>query len=68
MHLYTEEYIFVFALNTKGKILGVFELAHGTVNECLFSPREIFIRFLLIGAESFVIAHNLPSQVTTATE
>ena len=57
-----EEHIYMLALNTKCGLLGVFELAHGTVDSALCEPREIFIRALLCGASSVVLVHNHPSQ------
>lgn len=56
-----EEYLYLLALNTKGKLLGVFEVSHGTVNASLVNPREIFIRSLLTGASNIILAHNHPS-------
>lgn len=65
LHERAEEYIFAFGLNTKGKILGVFEISHGTVNSAILTPREVLIRMLLIGASGFIVAHNHPSQDVT---
>lgn len=56
-----EEYIYMLAFDTKCKLLGVFELSHGTVNSSIVSPREIFIRALLAGASCIVLIHNHPS-------
>lgn len=56
-----EEYLYLLSLNTKGKLLGVFEVSHGTVNVSLVNPREIFIRALLTGASNIILAHNHPS-------
>lgn len=53
--------MWLMALNTKGKLIGVFELSHGTVNCSLAGIREIFVKLCLCGATSFVIAHNHPS-------
>lgn len=61
MNCLAEEYLYLIALNTKNKPLGVFEVSHGTANASLVNPREIFIRLLLAGASSFVITHNHPS-------
>lgn len=63
-----EEYMYLIALSTKGKILGVFEVFHGAVDTSLCNPREIFIRLLLCGACSFVLAHNHPSGDCTPSE
>lgn len=49
------------ATDTKQKVLGVFEISHGTVNTSLISPREVFIRALLCGADYIILVHNHPS-------
>lgn len=56
-----EEYVYMLALSVAYKVLGVFEVSHGTVSMAVASPREIFIRLLLSGASHFVICHNHPS-------
>ena len=56
-----EEYVYMIALNTKGKPLGVFEISHGTVNQSICSTRDIFIKALLCGATGIILAHNHPS-------
>lgn len=61
MHTRTEEYVYIIAVNTAGMILGCFEAAHGTVSCAVVTPREIMMKLLLIGAVSFVLAHNHPS-------
>ena len=61
MNKKSEEYAYILALNTKTKLLGVFELSHGAVDMSLVSTREIFIRLLLSGATGFVLVHNHPS-------
>ena len=60
-----EEYVWLIALNTKLKPVGVFEVSHGTVDTSIVRPREIFVRLLLCGATGFIIAHNHPSGDTT---
>lgn len=59
----SEEYVYAVALNAKGRVLGVFEVSHGTLDAAACRPREIFIRALLCGAASVVTAHNHPSQL-----
>lgn len=49
MNRLAEEHLYLIALNTKNKPLGVFEVSHGTVNASLINPREIFIRLFLVG-------------------
>lgn len=61
MNRLAEEHLYLIALNTKAKPLGVFEVSHGTANASMVNPREIFIRLLLVGASSFVVSHNHPS-------
>ena len=61
LHTRTEEYVYLFAINTTGTILGCFEVSHGTVSCTVVTPREILMKLLLIGAVSFTLAHNHPS-------
>lgn len=63
-----EEYVWLIALNTKLKPLGVFEVSHGTVDSAYIAPREIFVRLLLCGATEFIVAHNHPSGDTTPSD
>lgn len=56
-----EEYVYMLALNSKNKPLGVFEVSHGTVNYSVIAPREIYQRALLTGASHIIILHNHPS-------
>lgn len=56
-----EEYSWLLALDNKSKLIGAFELSHGTVNSSPLGMREIFVKLCLCGAASFVIAHNHPS-------
>lgn len=64
----TEEHLYMLALNTKNKLLGVFELSHGSVDYTICNPRDIFIKALLCGAVGIVLAHNHPSQETTPSK
>lgn len=63
-----EEYLYMLAFNTKCKLLGVFEISHGTGDKAIINPREIFIRLLLVGANSFVLVHNHPSDDCTPSK
>lgn len=63
IHLYTEEYLYVFVLNKKCHLLGGFEVGHGTVDSCVVSPREILIRLLLLGAVHCILVHNHTSGI-----
>lgn len=61
MGLLPEEYVYIVAVNNCLTPVGVFELAHGTVNMAPVSPRSVFTRLLMMGACGFFMAHNHPS-------
>lgn len=63
-----EEYVWALALNVKCKLIGVFEISHGTVNMSVLQPREVFVRLCLCGASSFIIVHNHPSGDASPSE
>jgi DNA repair protein RadC len=54
-------------MNTKNRIIGVFEVSHGTVNASLVTPREAFQKALLANAVSVIFMHNHPSGDCTAS-
>lgn len=56
-----EEHVYMIALNTSCKILGMFLISKGTICTSLVSPREIFLRAVLIGAVQIILVHNHPS-------
>lgn len=62
MHEMAEEHVYMLALNTKCRALGLFEVSRGSVNWSIINPRECFIRALMVGASSIVLVHNHPSQ------
>lgn len=55
------EYTYMIALDTAGKILGVFNIGHGNISSSPCPIREIIQNAILIRASSFVIVHNHPS-------
>ena len=63
-----EEHVWLMALDTKNKLIGIFELSHGTVNCSLTGIREIFVKLCLCGATNFVISHNHPSGDSMASK
>lgn len=63
-----EEHCYMIALNTSCRILGIFFLSKGTVCVSLVSPREIFMRALLIGAVQIILCHNHPSGNAVPTD
>lgn len=63
-----EEYTWIIALNAKCKLIGVFEVSHGTIDASIIGTREIFVRLCLIGATQFVLVHNHPSQDSSPSQ
>lgn len=61
IHEEPEEYMYMICMNTKNKIIGVFEISHGSVNSSIVSPREVFQKALLANAVSIILMHNHPS-------
>lgn len=61
IHEEPEEYLYMICMNTKNKIIGVFEVSHGSVNSSIVSPREVFQKALLANAVSIIMMHNHPS-------
>ena len=55
----TEEYSYVVAFY-RDLILGIFQLSHGTDEDCDMQMKTIFKFLLLVGADSFTICHNHP--------
>lgn len=56
-----EEHCYMIGMNSTGKILGIFFISKGTVNNSLITPREVYMRALLIGAVQIILCHNHPS-------
>lgn len=61
MDVQSEEYMYELCFTTKMKLIGIFEIAHGTVNLAPVNPREIFQKALICGAMEVVFLHNHPS-------
>lgn len=61
IHEAPEEYMYMICMNTKNKIIGVFEISHGTANASIVRPREVFQKALLANAISIILMHNHPS-------
>lgn len=61
IHEEPEEYMYMICMNTKNKIIGVFEISHGTANSSIVRPREVFQKALLANAVSIILLHNHPS-------
>lgn len=61
IHEEPEEYMHMICLNTKNRVIGVFEISHGNVNSSIVGPREVFQKALLANAVSIILMHNHPS-------
>ena len=61
IHEESEEYMHMICLNTKNKVIGVFEISHGNVNSSIVGTREVFQKALLANAVSIILLHNHPS-------
>ena len=63
-----DEYVYMFALDTKGKIIGVHEISHGYLCGSVVHPREVFKRALLNNACAIILSHNHPSGDVTPSD
>ena len=59
-----QEHVFGMMLDTRNRLLGEEEISKGTVNQTLFSPRELFLRALSFHAVHVILVHNHPSGET----
>ena len=60
-----DEFAYMIAFNNRMKVLGVFEIGHGTGNACFLNARGIFMRAVYTGASYVVLVHSHPSGDTT---
>jgi DNA repair protein RadC len=65
LHENPEEHLYMICMNTKNRIIGVFEISHGNANSSIVGVREIFQKALLANAMSIIVMHNHPSGDTT---
>lgn len=61
MDCQSEELFAIIALDTKFKVIGIFEVSRGTLNSALVHPREVFKRALMVNAHAIALSHNHPS-------
>jgi DNA repair protein RadC len=57
----TQESFWVFALNTKHRVIGAYEASVGTLSTTIVHPREIFRTSIMLGAAAIIVCHNHPS-------
>lgn len=63
-----QEHFVVMFLDNKNKVIGLDTISIGTVNATLVSPREIFIKALMINSVSIILCHNHPSGNSTPSK
>ena len=51
----------ILLLNTRQGLMGIREVSHGTVNESLAHPREVFLPAVQESAYGIILVHNHPS-------
>ena len=56
-----QEHVFGMMLDTRNRLLGEEEISKGTVNQSLFSPRELYLKALSYHAVHVILVHNHPS-------
>ena len=61
LHERAEESFYIFTLDVKNRINGIFEVSRGSLNASIVHPREVFKRALLQNANSIILLHNHPS-------
>ncbi len=61
LRLAAEEYFLSLHLNVKHEVIGIHEVAHGTLTESLVHPREVFKAALLGNSFAILVCHNHPS-------
>jgi DNA repair protein RadC len=55
------EHFWTLALNTKNRLLRVFEVSIGSLNASIVHPRELFKDAVRASAASLIVVHNHPS-------
>jgi DNA repair protein RadC len=55
------EHLFVLCLDTKHGIIGLHQVAIGTLNQTIIHPREVFKAAILLNAAAIALVHNHPS-------
>ena len=55
------EVVKMLALDTKNKIIGIFDISTGSLNASIIHPRDVFQRAVLLNCASILLIHNHPS-------
>lgn len=56
-----EEHFFLITMNTRNRVLGFFDVAHGGIDNCYIDAYSVFIRAVLCGSKRIIVGHNHPS-------
>lgn len=67
LDMLAEEFVYLLAISGK-RIIGVFEISHGSVDMATFSAKNIFTRLLLLNCSRFVLVHSHPSGNTSPSK
>lgn len=62
------EHVWLMAMDTQLQLQGIFEVGHGCYNSSVVSPRDIFIKLLLLNATRFAVVHNHPSGISRPSQ
>lgn len=70
VHLFqkADEHLYLMCMDSRCQCTSMFELSHGTVRGTSCGMRELFMRALMAGAVSIVLAHNHPSGCLVPSE
>jgi DNA repair protein RadC len=63
-----QEVFGILVVNTKNKVLAVYEISRGSLNESIVNPREVYKAALLHNAAAIIAFHNHPSGDPTPSE
>jgi DNA repair protein RadC len=55
------EYFYALSLDMKNRIIGMHEIAKGSLNQSVVHPREVFKTLLVMNAGMVIFMHNHPS-------
>lgn len=64
----TEEHVYILCFNAKYRMIGFFEISHGTYDKSIAEPRDILRNALLLNAVSVILVHNHPSGDATPSD
>lgn len=63
-----EEYVYLICFDSRLRVLGIYEISHGSDDYAIFDTKNIFSRALLSLASGIILVHNHPSGDITPSE